>query len=233
MPRTHEREPFVSQLHPVSQFAVSFNPRHLLISLFVLGSLLFWAWRHGGLSPIVGIRNPRMAQDSQEAIASAVSLPSAPKTSSPDYSVPDQPLPLPPRFNLPTDPKLLSLRKLLLQPWREVQTEGDAARQQTAMADLYRLRTPEAANLLAELLFADKATYYDIDYVNGQEEMTVSYSVMIYLYKMLENAPMPVDGQIFGDADLPVWQAWWHANHDKLVFRDPKKPLPVPPGLRK
>jgi hypothetical protein len=126
------------------------------------------------------------------------------------------------RFTIPTDPKLARLRSQLMKPWKDVDTESKAFVQQSAMSDLSRMRTREAAFVLAELLFADPKEYYTIEFINGVEAKSVSYSVMIYLEKMLENSPPPLDGHNFADADLPVWQEWWNSNKDKLIFREVK-----------
>ncbi|GEP40879.1 hypothetical protein [Brevifollis gellanilyticus] len=136
-----------------------------------------------------------------------------------------------PVFGTPTDPKLVSLRHHLLRPWTEVKTEVDAFRQQTAMVDLSEMRTVEATTVMAELLFADTKTFFDTKVMaNGLKSKTTSYSVMIYLYKILEGAPMPLDGFNYGNADLPVWQEWWGLNHEKLRFRELGKPAPLPSG---
>lgn len=126
------------------------------------------------------------------------------------------------RFTIPTDPKLARLRSQLMKPWKDVDTESKAFVQQSAMSDLSRMRTREAAFVLAELLFADPKEYYTFEYINGVKAKSVSYSVMIYLEKMLENSPPPLDGHNFADADLPVWQEWWNSNKDKLIFREVK-----------
>jgi|GEM_PF-5730099 len=65
----------------------------------------------------------------------------------------------------------------------------------------------------------------------GQVLYSRSYLVMTYLYMMLENSPQPVNGLDYDDQDLPVWRDWWRANHHKIVFRQPGRPVPLPPGL--
>lgn len=134
-------------------------------------------------------------------------------------------------FDLPTDPQLLLLRKQLLRPWRELHNEADASSQESAMWDMLQMRNRDAANLLAELLFADKETYFHKTTQEGQVLYSRSYLVMTYLHKMLENSPQPLDGIDYDDQDFPVWRDWWRTNQDKLVFRAPGKPVPLPPGL--
>lgn len=135
-------------------------------------------------------------------------------------------------FVVPTDPKIQELRLSVLKPIREIKNWSDVMAQGDAMAELEKLRTPEAADVLAELLFADKASFYKVERINGKRQSSFSYQVMTYLYKMLRNSPEPLNGELYGDEDIPNWRTWWTLNHDKLSIRDLKEPVPLPSGMR-
>lgn len=135
-------------------------------------------------------------------------------------------------FVVPADPKLQKLRLSLLKPVREIKDWSDVMAQGDAMAELEKLRTPEAAAVLAELLFADKVSFYKIERINGKRQSSFSYQVMRYLYKMLRNSPEPLNGELYGDDDIPIWRTWWTLNHHKLSIRDSKEPVPLPSGMR-
>lgn len=122
-------------------------------------------------------------------------------------------------FKLPADPFLADLRRKVIVPWREVKSHSDAFRQQTAISDLSKMRNKEAANILAELLFSDRNAFYRVVNEGGSKSYSVSYTVMIYMEKMLESTPDPVDGRNFGEADIQVWRKWWSDNHDNLTFK--------------
>jgi hypothetical protein len=135
-------------------------------------------------------------------------------------------------FVVPADPKLQELRLSVLKPVREIKDWSDVMAQGDAMAELEKLRKPEAAAVLAELLFAEKASFYKIERINGKRQSSFSYQVMTYLYKMLRNSPEPLNGELYGDDDIPIWRTWWALNHNKLSIRNIQDPVPLPSGMR-
>jgi hypothetical protein len=137
-----------------------------------------------------------------------------------------------PIFAPPVTPRIQELRKDVVRPVREMKDDADMVRMGDAMGELSRMRNIEATNVLAELLFANKQEYFSIRYINGVRHSSFSYQVMLELYCTLEGTPEPLDGAVHHDADLPIFQDWWLKNKDHLVFRDPKKPVPMPWGMR-
>jgi hypothetical protein len=134
-------------------------------------------------------------------------------------------------FLSPKTPRVLELRNQIMIPVQKMQ-EADMVVMGDAMSELAKMRSQEATNVLAELLFADKQTYFKSYYIKGLWHSSFSYQVMGYLYRLLESTPEPLNGAIYQDEDLVVFQDWWLKNKDHLVFRDPNKPVPMPRGMR-
>ena len=128
-----------------------------------------------------------------------------------------------------TTPRIAELRSEILKPLSEIKDWSNATNQSDAMGEIAKIRTPEAASVLAELLFAKKEEFFKVETINGEKQFSFSFECMHYLYTMLEGVPLPVEGDLYLDKDVLIWQKWWLQNKDRLVFRDVKKVAPFPP----
>jgi hypothetical protein len=204
------------------------------IYLVFLGILCLWtavrSFLFDGASPSLHNAHglPPKSQSSQPAIPII-----RPQQSQPALTDESEQPKVPPVFVPATTPRIIELRRDVLLPVREIKQWSDVMRQGDAMSELSKLHTAEAAGVLAELIFSNRPEYFKVEWINGKKQSSMSFMAMHYLYRMIENTPQPVDGAVYGVADLSNWQDWWKQNHDHLMFRDPKKPIRLPPAMRK
>lgn len=131
-----------------------------------------------------------------------------------------------------TTPHVRDLRRKILKPVREIKAWSDMIEQGDAMDEISKLRTAEAAGVLAELLFSETSEYFKVEVIDGNRQSSFSFQVMLFLHIMLENTPAPKNGGFYDQEDIPIWQGWWRINKDKLVFRDLEKPVPPLPQVK-
>lgn len=193
------------------------------VGLAVVAVVSFWAVRCSDEPP----------QSRRVGVPTAANVPTASQGMDPadgdERRIPQAKFTQPPTFPRVTDAHLAKLRQDILIPAPQVNRDQNLALQQDdAMAELAKVRTIESVNVLAELLFAPEDRFFSVRQVDGVRLYSRSFSCMLYLYKLLEGAPPPVNGAFWEMPDLAVWRNWWLENKDNLVFRDPSKPVPLP-----